>query len=114
MSEKNGIRIEVDLDTDNQPKALYWDATGSNIDGKKESKAFMLKIFDKEENGTLSIDLWTKEFMIDEMNQLVFESIMTMSETFLKATKHEKAYQILQEMGKKFIEEAQKDFKPEN
>jgi gliding motility-associated protein GldC len=46
----------------------------------------MLSIWDLNENAALRIDLWTKKMMVDEMNDFFFQTLMTMADTYQRAT----------------------------
>ena len=60
----------------------------------------MLSIWDKEEETALRIDLWTKKMMVDEMNDFFFQTIMTMADTYLRATQHEAIATDMKEFAK--------------
>ncbi|MNE33441.1 hypothetical protein D3C80_1271110 [compost metagenome] len=46
----------------------------------------MLAIWDHNYQNTLKIDLWTKEMPVDEMKRFFYETLMTMGDTFQRAT----------------------------
>ena len=67
MSKKQSqININVDLDENNIPEKLHWEA---NDGGQEltECKAAFLSFWDTKTKDTLRIDLWTKEMRTDEM-----------------------------------------------
>ena len=82
--EKSEIRIEVSLDDNLIPEKIEWSAT----DGAKEGEvtASFLSVWDPKEQNALRVDLWTKEFTVDEMKLFTYQNIMTMADTFEKAT----------------------------
>lgn len=77
------IVFNIELDEENVPEEIRWKSTGEE---EKESKAFLLSIWDEEEKHALRLDLWTKEMRVDEMNVLFFETLMTMAESYERAT----------------------------
>lgn len=79
------IKINIDI-TDGVVDSINWQASDFDNNKKVESKAFMLAIWDKEKKSTLKVDLWTKDMRLDEMKHFFYESLMSMSESFLKAT----------------------------
>ncbi len=86
---KSTITIDVELDENRIPSGIVWDATES-ISGKPQrSKAMMLSFWDGEEKTALRIDLWTKAMMIDEMADFFYQTMMTMADTYGRATNHE-------------------------
>ena len=82
--EKSEIKIEVALDENLIPEQIEWSAT----DGAKNGKvtASFLSVWDPEQKNALQVDLWTKDFTIDEMKLFTYQNIMTMADTFEKAT----------------------------
>lgn len=85
--EKNKIQLEVTLDSDKIPSEIAWFATDGPDAGKNQSaKAFLLSIFDAEHSDTLKMDLWTKDFQVNEMNQLVYFTIKSLADTYNRAT----------------------------
>lgn len=82
--KKSTISINIELDDNNVPEKIEWNAADNN----KESaaKALMLSFWDKNEQNTLRIDLWTKDFTVDEMKQFVHQTMITMADTFEKST----------------------------
>ena len=49
----------------------------------------MLSLWDGAEKTALRIDLWTKDMMVDEMADFFYQTIMTMADTYGRATNHE-------------------------
>jgi gliding motility-associated protein GldC len=88
MSE-NKIIIDVRLDPNKIPEAISWNASGSSADRDQAAKAFMLSFWDGAEKTALRMDLWTKDMMVDEMADFMFQTVMTMADTFQRATGHE-------------------------
>ena len=80
------INVRVGLDKTNVPVSMKWQATDSPYKDGQDCKAIMLSIWDEAAKQSLRIDLWTKEMTIEEMQFFFFETFMTMSGTYLKAT----------------------------
>jgi len=70
----------------------------------EEAKAMMLSVWDSQAQETLRIDLWTKEMMLDEMKHFFYQSIITMSDTYERATNDKEVAQEMREFGKKIGE----------
>lgn len=83
---KHQIVLNVTLDPDKLPEHIDWMASGGPDDTPTPAKAFMLSLWDPAEKVALSIDLWTKRMMVDEMNDFFFQSLITMSKTYANAT----------------------------
>jgi gliding motility-associated protein GldC len=82
------ITIEVEMDENRMPGSIVWNAS-DDVNGKpQKSKAMMLSFWDGEEKTALRIDLWTKAMMVDEMADFFYQTIMTMADTYGRATNH--------------------------
>jgi len=80
------ITIDVNLDDQKIPHQIQWNATQSNSEEKQDANPMMISFWDGKEKAALRIDLWTKEMMVDEMADFVYQTIMTMADTFDRAT----------------------------
>ncbi|MCG5644337.1 gliding motility protein GldC [Flavobacteriaceae bacterium LSUCC0859] len=83
------ILLEVTLDENKVPEKLHWTAKDGGVD-KEEAKAMLLSVWDSENKESLKIDLWTKDMPVDEMKIFFHQTLVAMSDTFLKATQDEK------------------------
>ena len=95
MSEKNikstnTISIDVSLNEDKHPVAIHWNST-ANPDGtpRKESKAMLLSLFDKDHLDTYKIDLWTSEMQVAEMDRFMSQTLKALADTYFKATRNQ-------------------------
>ncbi|MFM1772746.1 MAG: gliding motility protein GldC [Bacteroidota bacterium] len=82
--KKSTISIEVELDENNVPEAIMWEAP--ELGKKAECKAMILSVWDKAEANTMRIDLWTKDMQVEEMKFFVHQTLLTLSDSFEKAT----------------------------
>ncbi len=91
MAIKHTSKIEftVGMDENRIPEELSWSADDGNIDNE-EAKALMISVWDSEKKDTLRMDLWTKEMPMDDMKQFFHQTLLSMSETFERATNDEK------------------------
>jgi len=83
------IQITVGLDDNRIPEKLHWTAEDGGV-SNEEAKAVMLSVWDKKKQESLRIDLWTKEMPVDEMKLFFHQTLVTMSDTYLRATQDEK------------------------
>jgi gliding motility-associated protein GldC len=86
MSQSSTIHLDVVLDDQKVPEKIFWQAAEGGVDKPTEAKAFMLSIWDVNEQAALRIDLWTKKMMVDEMNDFFYQTMMTMADTYERAT----------------------------
>ncbi|WP_296314045.1 gliding motility protein GldC [Winogradskyella sp. UBA3174] len=86
---KSKIELNVELDENRVPEKLNWTAQDGGVDNE-EAKAVMLSVWDSKAQETLKIDLWTKDMPVDEMKLFFHQTLVTMSDTFFRATQDEK------------------------
>jgi gliding motility-associated protein GldC len=88
--QKKEINITVELDKDNIPTDIVWNA--SDLQGKDEvhCRAMLLSLWDAHNKDTLKLDLWTKEMTVDEMKIFFHQTLVTMADTLERATKDER------------------------
>ncbi|MEQ8325415.1 MAG: gliding motility protein GldC [Vicingaceae bacterium] len=98
MSHKSKIEFVISMDENKVPERIDWIAD----EHKSECKAIMATVWDEAEKNTLRIDLWTKEMMVEEMKHFCVQSIITLADTFERATNDLKSAEDLREFGKKF------------
>lgn len=82
------ITFKVSLDENNIPVNIDWSASDNNENSV--CKAVMISLWDEKEQNTMRIDLWNKEMMIDEMKRFFHQSLVTMADTFERATGEDK------------------------
>lgn len=80
------IKLTIDLDDNNVPDNIMWESTDSQNKEALPVKSMMLALWDNNYKNTLRIDLWTKDMPVDEMKRFFYETLMTMGDSFLRAT----------------------------
>lgn len=79
------ISVKVGLNENNLPIAMKWSAADGNVQDAP-AKAMLLALWDPTDNNTMKIDLWTKEMSVEEMKQFFHQTLLTMADSFEKAT----------------------------
>lgn len=96
------INFKVTVDENNLPHSIAWSAPDSGE--ASECKSLMIALWDAKENNTLRIDLWTKDMMVDEMKKFFHQNVMTLTDTYIRATGDEatgqKVKKVFSEIGK--------------
>ena len=105
MSNKNTYEIKflVELDENRVPEKLMWSANDGGVEAE-EAKAIMLSIWDSKAKESMRIDLWTKEMPVDEMKIFFHQTLVAMSDTFLRATGDEKMTETMKDFCDYFAE----------
>ena len=97
------ITIDVQLGDDKVPEQITWKATDSTADMAQKAKAMMISFWDAADKSALRIDLWTKDMMVDEMADFYYQTIMTMADTYNRATRQEELVADMKQFAKDFI-----------
>lgn len=85
--QKSTITIDVTLDPNKMVQEISWNASASTAEQSQNAKAMMLALWDGKEKSAMHIELWTKEMMVDEMGDFFYQTLMTMANTYNRATK---------------------------
>ncbi|MFT3909111.1 MAG: gliding motility protein GldC [Ferruginibacter sp.] len=104
---KSTITIDVMLDPDKIPEQINWQASDSNAEMKQKAKAMCVAFWDGADKSALRIDLWTKDMMVDEMGDFYYQMLMTMADTFKRATQQEALCDEMKAFAKGFIKKFQ-------
>ena len=102
------IAIDVTLDDQKIPHQILWNASQSSSEEKQDAKAIMISFWDGKERAALRIDLWTKEMMVDEMADFYYQTMMTMADTFDRATHQTELVVEMKDFAKQFYNKFKK------
>lgn len=97
------IRIRVTLDEHRLAESIEWLASEANMPGPQPAGAFLLSVWDPRDKDSLGIDLWTKNFPVDEMRQLIGQTLMRLGDVLGRATKDEDAGRKVSELGHELL-----------
>lgn len=85
MTKTSKITIEVTTNENNIPEAINWTAEDGGVDNLA-AKAMILSLWDKNDANAMRIDLWEKEMTVDEMKKFFHQTLLTMADSFERAT----------------------------
>jgi len=88
ITKFSDITIRVGLNAEQVPVKIEWSASDRNEGAMEECKAMAVTLFDKEHRDTLRIDLWTKEMQVSEMDRFIYQTLRSLSQTYLSATQN--------------------------
>ena len=103
ITHTSEIRLKVGLDENRVPEELTWSAEDGGVNNE-EAKAMMLSVWDSKNKESLKIDLWTKDMPVDEMKIFFHQSLLAMSDTFMRATQDEKMTATMKDFCEYFAE----------
>lgn len=108
--KKSEIYFSIALDDQHIPEAISWRATDAG-DTIHFAKAINVALWDRNETGTMKIDLWTKDMPVDEMKYFYIDTLGSMAESIQRATNDtimaQKIRQLCEELTK-YVEEDEK------
>lgn len=101
---KSSIKIDILLDPNKIPQQISWQATDSSAEMAQKAKAFCIAFWDGTDKTAMRIDLWTKDMMVDEMGDFFYQMLMSMADTFKRATQQEELSEDLKKFAKIFFD----------
>ena len=84
--KKSTIQFTIELDANNVPEKIEWDATDKPESGLSETKAIGIALWDHQQKNTMRIDLWAKDMPVEEMKRFYIDCIGGLSQSVLSAT----------------------------
>jgi len=90
------------MDEDRVPESISWNASDTSAERAQKAKAMMLSFWDGSEKSALRIDLWTKDMMVDEMADFFYQTMMTMADSYGRATKQDETVDEMKKFAKNF------------
>ena len=102
--KKSTITIDVVTDENRVPDSISWTATDTSAEQAQKARAMMISFWDGAEKAALRIDLWTKEMMVDEMADFFYQTMMTMADTYGRATQYKDDVNEIKDFAKNFYE----------
>lgn len=97
------IKVVIELDENRVPDKLIWSASDGGVEAE-EAKAFMLSVWNSKEKSTKCIELWTKDMPVDEMKIFFHQTLLSMSDTFKRATDDQKMADTMKDFCDYFAE----------
>jgi gliding motility-associated protein GldC len=105
-AKESPISIRVQLDENKVPERIFWSAPDGGVTNE-EAKAMLLSFWDGEQQETLRMDLWVKEMPLDQMQQFFHQTLLTMSDTYQRATEDVQMANALKDFCDFFAEQRQ-------
>jgi len=101
---QSSIKIDVLLDPDKVPEQINWSASDSAADMTQKAKAMCIAFWDGTDKTAMRIDLWTKDMMVDEMADFYYQMLMSMADTFKRATQQKEMSDDMKTFAKNFFD----------
>ena len=101
---QSSIQVQIGLDDQKIPQNIKWSASDSTATEAQEARAMMLTFWDPTDKTALRIDLWTKDMMVDEMADFFYQTLMTMADTYGRATQYKDQVEEMKQFARDFYE----------
>jgi gliding motility-associated protein GldC len=102
------IHISVTRSGDGDIGRIRWSATDAPVTGPQDAKAMFLALWDADARTSLRIDLWTYDMTVDDMNDFVFQTLLTLGDTYRNATSNLELMADIKSFARTFAEKAAK------
>lgn len=99
------IRLAVST-SDEGVTGIRWEADDSPEPGPQEAKAMVLALWDAAARNALRIDLWTQDMTVDDMNDFVFQTLMSLADSYRAATSDDALTGEIKLFAQRFAERA--------
>jgi gliding motility-associated protein GldC len=101
--KKSEIKFQIELDEQNLPKNIQWDASDKESEGLESTKSISVNVWDNLNHATLRIDLWTEEMSVVEMKRFYIDILGGMAQTILNSTGDEYMSEEIKEMCDRLV-----------
>ena len=106
IKKKTLDSININLDENNIPEEMKWTAQDGGI-SDMDTKAILLSFWDSENQESLKMDLWVKDMPVDQMKLFFHQTLVSLSDTFYRATNDEKMTATMKDFCEYFAEKLQ-------
>jgi gliding motility-associated protein GldC len=107
--KKSNINFSIQLDDNNVPEKIQWDASEKPEAGPSETKSISVALWDHKDKNTLRIDLWTKDMPVLEMKRFYIDCIGGIAQSILSSTGDEFMSNEAQALCERLVEHVRKD-----
>ena len=105
MAITSNIHIAVVRD-DAGVGEIRWDADDAPEAGPHTANAMILALWDPERRNALRIDLWTRRMTVEDMNDFVFQTLLSLADTYRAATNDDALMAEIKIFARQFAEQA--------
>ena len=83
---KTHITFNIELDTNNVPERILWDASDKPEATPSETKTISVALWDGAQKNTLRIDLWTKDMPVEDMKRFYIDCLGGLAQSMQSST----------------------------
>ena len=101
---KSTLKFDLELDANHVPKKIVMNSSDKQAENVN-LKSIMIAAWESANKETLTVDLWTKDMMINEMFIMYHQTLLSMAHTLEKSTGHAKLADALRDYCVFFAEQ---------
>ncbi len=101
--KKSEITFSIELDENNVPEKIMWQASDKPDNSASETKSLAISLWDHQQKNTLRIDLSVKDMPVLEMKRFYIDAIGGMAQSVLNATGDDYMSQEMQSLCEKLV-----------
>jgi gliding motility-associated protein GldC len=105
MGRTSEIRIRVGNDPDGV-QSIHWEADDAPEGGVHAAGAMILALWDQEQRNAMRIDLWTPNFTVDDMNDFVYQTLLSLADSYVRATNNQDLMLEIKNFARTFAQRA--------
>lgn len=105
MNRTSEIRVTV-TSGDDGVTDLRWQADDAPEPGAQSAEAMILALWDGERRNAMRIDLWTPRLTVDDMNDFVYQTLLSLADTYRSATNDDDLMVEIKAFARTFAERA--------
>lgn len=103
MTKTSEIKFNITLDENKVTEQINWSAADGGVENE-EAGAILLSVWSPKSQDTLRIDLWQKEFMMDDMKKFIHQTLLSLADTLERATGEEEMAEDLRDFSRYYGE----------
>ena len=85
MTRTSEIRLAVHSGADGVTD-IRWEADDAPDPGEQAAEAMILALWDGERRNAMRIDLWTPRLTVDDLNDFVYQTLLSLGDSYHRAT----------------------------
>jgi len=105
VNRTSEIRLAVHSGSDGVTD-IRWEADDAPEPGDQAAEAMILALWDAERRNAMRIDLWTPRLTVDDMNDFVYQTLLSLADTYRRATGNDDLMAEIKGFARAFAERA--------
>jgi gliding motility-associated protein GldC len=105
MTRTSEIRLAVHSGADGVTD-IRWEADDAPDPGEQAAEAMILALWDGQRRNAMRIDLWTPRLTVDDMNDFVYQTLLSLGDSYHRATGNDDLMAEIKSFARAFAQRA--------